>query len=217
MPSPEGKKPGRRAHEVTAEDRATVRRMAGAKHADIARVLGLSVPTLRKHFAADLAAGRAGADLFAATDAAPALPRRTARPGVGGRAPFRPDPSQRRRVMDLAAAGKPPATIARVLAISEPTLRKHFAEELATGAEKVEAEIIAAVMSKARGGNVSAQKHALHIIGQARLDTLEDALTHADKPRESVRPDTPGKKLQARLDAAEIIDTAHWAEHLRPN
>lgn len=214
MQAPERNKPGRRAYAPSDTERATVRRMAGARHADIAAVLGVSVPTLRKHFAPDLVAGKA-ADLFTA-EAAPPHPRQRERMAAGGRKAFAPDPYQRRRVMDLAACGKPASTIARVLGIAEPTLRKHFAEELVIGAEKVEADIIAALLAKARAGNVSALKEARAIISQARLDGIEAALGRAVEPSARfAKPDTPGKKLQANLEAAEVIQTADWAAHLR--
>lgn len=216
MQAPERKKPGRRAFIPSDADRETARRMAGARHLDIARVLGVSVPTLRKHFAAELAA-RADIDLFTA-EAAPRQPRerRHARPASGGRKAFRPDDYQRRRVRELAAFGKSPAVIARVIGVSEPTLRKHFAEELATGAERVEAEVLAALMSKARAGNVTALKEARALISQARLDTLEAALgAPATKTTAAAKPEPPGKKLQASLEAADVIETAPWAAHLR--
>lgn len=212
MEAPERKKPGRRAYQPSDDERATVTRMAGGRHIDIARVLGISVPTLRKVFRAELAATKPD-DLFTA-EAAPRAPRQ--RVPAGGRKAFRPEEHHRRRVRELAAVGRPPSAIARVLNISEPTLRKHFAEDLATGAERVEAEIVGALMSKARAGNVTAQREVLARIAQARLDSMEDALRAAPvaKP-EAQRPETPGKKLAASLQAADIIETAPWAEHLR--
>ena len=208
MPAPEGKKPGRRAFVPTDADRDAVRRMAGAKHRDIARVIGVSVPTLRKAFRDDLAAAK-GEDLFSA-EAAPRAP--STRPTAGGRRPFQPHDGQRRKVMELAAVGKPPSHIARVLGLSEPTLRKHFAEELEIGAEKIEAELVTALMAKARTGNTPAIQAARAMIAQARLDSIEAAMT-APAPK----PETPGKKMQASLDAAGVIETADWAQHLRPN
>lgn len=212
MQAPERNKPGRRAYVPSSAERDTVRRMAGASHASIASVIGVSVPTLRKAFRAELDEAKA-ADLFTA-EAAPRAPRQRA--AAGGRKPFRPEEHHRRRVRELAAVGRPPSAIARVLNISEPTLRKHFAEELATGAERVEAEIVAALMSKARSGNVTAQREVLSRIAQARLDNMEDALRAAPVAKPDVaRPETPGKKMQASLQAADIIQTAPWAEHLR--
>jgi len=208
MLAPEGKKPGRRAFVPSEADRDAVRRMVGAKHKDIARVIGISVPTLRKAFAADLAAAK-GEDLFSA-EAAPREP--SARPAAGGRRPFQPHDGHRRKVMELAAVGKPPSHIARVLGLSEPTVRKHFAEELEIGAEKIEAELVTALMAKARTGNTPAIQAARAMIAQARLDSMEAAISTP-----AAKPDTPGKKMQAGLDAASVIETADWAQHLRPN
>jgi AraC-like DNA-binding protein len=212
MEAPESKKPGRRAYVPTDESRAIVRRMAGARHADIAAVVGISVPTLRKVFRAELAAGKA-ADLF--TGDAPPPARAAPRKPVGGRKPFEPKAWDKRRVMELAATGKPASAIARVVGITEPTLRKHFATELATGAEMVEAELTTALMTKARAGSVAAIREARAILAQARLDGMESALRGQSMP--SAKPDTPGKKLQATLDAASVIENAAWAAHLRPN
>jgi AcrR family transcriptional regulator len=187
--------------------------MAGARHADIARVVGVSVPTLRKAFREELQAARGGAGLFD-----PALVPRIAQekalvPSAGGRRPFQPSEYQRRQVMELAAVGRPVRAIARALGFAEPTLRKHFAAELETGAERIEAEMLKALMSKARGGNVAAQKQVLQMIGAARLERMEAVLTQSPE----ARPDTPGKKLQAAIDAADIIQNTPILAHLRPH
>lgn len=211
MSGAEGNRPGRRAYVPADDDRAAVRRMAGMRHLDIAASLKISVPTLRKYFRAELNPESQAADLFAAPPSA-AKPSRRAAP-AGGRPAFQPHEGHRRQVMELAAVGKPAGQIARIIGISEPTLRKHFEPELATGAERVEAEVIRAMMSKARAGSVAAQREALAMIGQARLDRMESAISAAP----AARPDTPGKKLAAQLEAAQIIETATWAEHLRPH
>jgi predicted transcriptional regulator len=115
--------------------------------------------------------------------------------------------------MELAAVGRPVRAIARALGFAEPTLRKHFAAELETGAERIEAEMLKALMSKARGGNVAAQKQVLQMIGAARLERMEAVLTQSPE----ARPDTPGKKLQAAIDAADIIQNTPILAHLRPH
>lgn len=213
MEEPERKRAGRRAFVPSPESRETVRRMAGSRHADIAAAIQVSVPTLRKYFRAELHPAAPAADLFAAPPSPRLRPAPPAPAAATGRPPFTPHEGHRRQVMELAAVGKPATQIARILQISEPTLRKHFPIELATGAERVEAEVIRAIMAKARSGSVAAQREALAMISQARLDRMEAAVSAAP----TARPDTPGKKLQAYLDAAQVIETAEWADHIRPN
>lgn len=202
------KKPGRKAFEATPEQRATVARMAGATHAKIARVVGCSVVTLRKAFRDELRAPATG-ELFDAAPRSAVAPR----PAAGGRKSFTPTPDQRRRVMDLSAAGKSADAIARIIGVSEPTLRKHFAVEIETGADRVEAEIIETMLRKARAGNVGALKEAHAMLAQARLDRLERELGPQSPPRR----EAPGKKAQADIDAGEVLASGGWADVLRPN
>ena len=52
-----------------------------------------------------------------------------------------PDPGQRRQVEAMAAYGIPEADIARVIGIDAKTLRKHYRDELDTGATKATARV----------------------------------------------------------------------------
>jgi predicted transcriptional regulator len=206
--------PGRRAFAPSDDQRALVRRMAGAPLGKVAGVLGISVPTLRKAFAEDLKSD-AGAGLFdpeVARRMSVPIPRRIAA-AAGGRPVFRPSEGHRRQVMELASVGRPVKAIALAMGLSEPTLRKHFAAELETGAEKVEADIIRALIGKARGGSVAAQKHVLDMIGRARLDQMQASLSEPA----ATRAETPGKKLQAAIDAQEMIEGSELLAHLRIN
>lgn len=79
-----------------------------------------------------------------------------ARPGAG-RPPFRPTDDQRRQVEELAGLGLSQHEIALVIynpdrdgaPISEVTLRKHFAHELAVGAPRANAEVARRLYKKA--------------------------------------------------------------------
>lgn len=59
----------------------------------------------------------------------------------GGRPQFQPSDKQRGQVEAMTAYGIPQSEIARTVGISEPTLQKHFAEEIATGATKANAQV----------------------------------------------------------------------------
>ena len=80
-----------------------------------------------------------------------------------GRPPFRPTDEMRTIVETLSAAGFPAGRIASLVKnpatgrpVSEPTIRKHFATELATGAASVEALAAATLVEAMRRGSVPA-------------------------------------------------------------
>jgi hypothetical protein len=58
----------------------------------------------------------------------------------------------------MIACGESHETIARAIGCSDETLRKHFAEQLATGAATKRREVIAMLFASAKAGNVSAQR-----------------------------------------------------------
>ncbi|HUC70398.1 MAG TPA: hypothetical protein VMS01_04320 [Stellaceae bacterium] len=77
---------------------------------------------------------------------------------VTGRPPFKPTAKLRRAVEEMRACGEAQETIARAIGCSDETLRKHFANELATGHAVRRREVIGLLFQSARGGNVSAQR-----------------------------------------------------------
>jgi len=70
------------------------------------------------------------------------------------RPPFKPTDQQRADVARLAGLGFPQEDIARLIGITSPTLRKHFAEELETGRLHAVAEVAKTLYAKAMEGNV---------------------------------------------------------------
>jgi hypothetical protein len=58
-----------------------------------------------------------------------------------GRRAHKPDPTGRRQVEAMAAYGVPEGDIAQVLRIDAKTLRKHYRDELDTGAIKATAKV----------------------------------------------------------------------------
>lgn len=72
-----------------------------------------------------------------------------------------PTQQQRQNVTVMRANGEALPAIARHIGITEKTLRKHFAVELATGHDTVRAAIGGALVRAAVGGNVHAMKYWL--------------------------------------------------------
>lgn len=71
---------------------------------------------------------------------------------------FKPTPKQRHTVSVVAGAGVSHEEIAIGMGISRPTLEKHFAHELTTGAYQRRQEVLNAMFRAAKMGNVAAQK-----------------------------------------------------------
>jgi AcrR family transcriptional regulator len=209
-------KRGRAPFEPTDGQRATVREMAarGAEREAIAAAIGVSVPTLRKHFAAELADRMGSENLFTVADAeAPRqpAPARRKRAGAGGRKAWRPSDAERAKVRQWLALGMSPADVARRLGRTEPTVRRHFREEIATAQAVVEAELIDALMKSAKGGNVTAIRTALERLGQTKLAALEAELGKPAAPgRKEPKPEPIGKKMQAQLDARTAAQGTEW-------
>src|SRR4051812_15159870 len=78
---------------------------------------------------------------------------------TAGRPSHKPTAGHRDTVQTLAAAGVFQARIAEALQITWPTLRKHYADELANGRARKQMEILTALDKAAKAGSVSAMKH----------------------------------------------------------
>tara|TARA_R100000657_G_C4656002_1_gene100021 strand:+ start:214 stop:660 length:447 start_codon:yes stop_codon:yes gene_type:complete len=74
-----------------------------------------------------------------------------------GRPEYNRTESDAKNVEALVIAGVPQSRIARVLKISEPTLRKHYREELDISKAKANAIVSQALFKSAKDGNVTAQ------------------------------------------------------------
>lgn len=199
----ERRRPGRPAHEPTVATRAAVERMVAENRpvAEIAKEIGLSAPTLRAHYAVELARPRPQISFpFAGSGEAP---RRAGSPRAG-RPEHVPTEETRGRVEVLVAGGMPQWQIAAALGLSEPTLLKHYAVELDGGRAKRTAEVLEALYRAAvEDGNVSAQKAWL-----ARQTPIDEP----PAPKE----DPPGKKAAAQVAAMTAHQGTEW-ERLLPN
>ena len=75
-----------------------------------------------------------------------------------GRPQFQPTNEQREQCAILAAGRMSEENIAAALGVSRPTLRKHFAHELTTGAAQRNAAVLLALYETAVAGNVAAAR-----------------------------------------------------------
>lgn len=220
-------KAGRKAFVPDAEQRATVRRMASERlgHPVIAEEIGISVPTLRKVFAEELRDRISGGNLFAAAaEELPApqpAPPKAKRPGAGGRKSYRPSERDREKVEVLVGSGMSVEQIARAMAVTEPTLRKHYRTELETGALRKRGELLMALNRAALKGNVAALRESLAIMDRANLEALQDEVRgrgKAETPAPAAAApasDALGKKVQAEIDAHEVATGGDWADVIR--
>lgn len=200
----ERRRPGRPAHEPSAGTRRTVETMVreGKTVREIALAIGLSTPTLRAHYAEQLAAPRPQINFGFAEDG-----EKEKRPGSprAGRPEHVPTEETRQRVEILVAGGMAQWQIAAAIGVSEPVLRDRYATELEGGRSRRMAQVIEARFQAAIGGNVSAQNAWL-----SRHGPLEDA------PEEPAKTEPLGKKEAAQMAALTAHQNSDW-ENLLPN
>ena len=114
-----------------------------------------------------------------------------------GRPQFSPTAEQREQCAILAAGRMSEEDIASAFGISRPTLRKHFADELTTGAAQRNAAVLEQLYRTAMDGNVAALRLWL-----ARQADEQGAVL--------------GQKAQREADAADP-PPPEWANLLRPH
>lgn len=110
----------------------------------------------------------------------------------------KPTKKQRQEVAIAAGAGVSHEEMALGLGISRPTLEKHYAHELTTGAYRKRQEVLNAMFKAAKGGNVAAQKAYVAYTPRA-----------AAPPAEPELPE--GKKAQRQADAVTAQNGTEWA------
>ena len=74
-----------------------------------------------------------------------------------GRPEYQKTDEDAKNVEALTIAGVPQKLVSKILKISEPTLRKHYRDELDTSKAKANAVISQALFKNAKDGNVAAQ------------------------------------------------------------
>jgi len=106
-----------------------------------------------------------------------------------GSKPMKPTKTQRNDVMLYMACGLSEEGIAAVIGITRPTLRQHFAWELANGRAVKKAENYKRLQKAAEEGNVTAMKFLALQLDRGFAEDLPP------------KPPELGKKAQARVDA----------------
>ena len=222
------KKKGRAAFNPHDDQRRTVADLASRRieQVDIAAALGISVPTLRKYFATELATRLEPANLFAAASQSPAAqpaadplpiqpaPRKPRPPRADGRKRWRPTAAQREDAVLMIAANFRPEIIAKRLDVTVPTFRRVFRADLDTANEMKRAELVIAMQRTAKGGNITAQRHLYELLERAELERLDAEVKGApaaEKPSKAL-----GKKEQAAIDANEVMADPEWRDLLQP-
>jgi DNA-binding CsgD family transcriptional regulator len=210
MVSDRSQKLGRPSHEPTESTRRLVLNMRAQDRpiSAISVALGLSEPTVRLHYVAELLAARPQL-IFPFPDIPIHLVPR--RPRMqSGRPAHQPSDQTRERVEILIAGGMAQWQIAAALDLSEPTLREHYALELGCGKAKRTAQVVEALFRSATdGGNVSAQKAWL-----AMPRTLDTPPTEGVAQSDEHFP--LGKKEAAQRAALSITEGSGW-DGLLPN
>jgi predicted transcriptional regulator len=129
-----------------------------------------------------------------------------------GRPAFKPTALHRRRVEEYVCAGMSQDAIAKVLGISDETLRKHFTVELETGAQRRRAEVISLLFANARKGNVSAQKKLEEMskmaVAHVEFAGVDDQM--ATPPARPQKLQRVGKKEEAAEKAASMVQDDEW-------
>ena len=114
-----------------------------------------------------------------------------------GRKSHQPGEYTRRQVKTLAGMGIPVSDIASVIGISTPTLRKHYAEELAVGQIEANAKVAQSLFRQATGDrpNVAAAIFWLKCRGGWR-----EFPDPSEKPgKKEVKQEAAGKAVTGRF------------------
>ncbi len=211
---------GRPAFLPSEAERTLARAMAadGADDQAIADAIEVSLPTLRKHLAAELLDGRAikAPSLFGIDGAAqaeiltaPPLP-----PKRRGRPVYKPTQRDRDVVRMLAAAGISQDIIARRVGVSIPTLTRAYRDDLAAPRELARAQIIEQLHKQMMSGSTTAAEKLRGMIDEADLAAIEERRKAApvpDKPMASEKETVAKKVMQARR-AEQAGTEGKWAK-----
>lgn len=142
-------------------------------------------------------------------------------PREAGRPEHIPTDENRNKIMMLLVFGMTNAEIAKAVGVSQPTLRKHYLQQLAQrriARLQLDATRFAALYGKMLTGDVGANKE-LHKQLQDH-DRKELAKAYGSQaqsaPRKAAEPKA-GKKQQAKQDAQEVVaDAGDWGGDLVP-
>ena len=135
-------KRGRPSVEPTDDEKQKVKELLSAKAplADIASMVGHSIPWLRKYFARELKSGK--------------------KIEVAAKPEFKPRKGDHQKVERYIGCRMSPDQVARVIGCSVEDLQAHFAEQIATGEARTRANIIDALHDQMEEG-ISASTNRL--------------------------------------------------------
>ena len=196
---------GRPAYKPSDEQRSLVRELRGKDGSigGIAAALGISRNTLRKHFAEELKVSPAPAAVDQQLDLAGTHKIEVARPP--GRPEYEPTYREREDVRLWAADDWSEERMAQQLGIARETLRKHFADDIQYGADKVRTQALRDLARGSAQGKTGAS---------AKLLELTSMVAPPSGPKQDV-PDL-GKKAQAIVDAKTADHGTSWADLTTP-
>jgi crotonobetainyl-CoA:carnitine CoA-transferase CaiB-like acyl-CoA transferase len=144
-----------------------------------------------------------------------------------GRPAHRPDPVTRRQVEAMAAYGVPETDIGRVLSIDPKTLRKHYRDELDTGAIKANSRMAENLYKKAMGDGPQAvsatifwlktraqwrespQAHEVAVSNEFSEMSKDDLVTYLNRTMQKM-----GYEPLRRVPRGKPGDRARVIEHL---
>lgn len=124
-----------------------------------------------------------------------------------GRPPHKPTDEQRRMVEAMAGFGIPESKIALVIGITDPTLRLHYATEIARGAATVEAKLAGNLLRLSNGSDGTALKATIFA-----LTTRFGWSAYAPPPLPKEEP--IGKKAAAQIEAQTAHEDTGWGQLL---
>lgn len=124
----------------------------------------------------------------------------------------------RNKIMMLLVFGRTNAEIAKAIGVSQPTLRKHYLQQLQqrkVARLQLDATRFAAIYGKVLAGDVGASKELGKML--AEHDRKEMAAAFGQEPKKGKEP-KPGKKEQATQDAKDAAadDAGDWGSDLIP-
>lgn len=132
---------------------------------------------------------------------------------TAGRPAFEPTEDQRVEVERYLSCGMTEREIAHVLGISEPTLRKHFKDNLDFGLSRRRAQIVNKMYEMAEANNATIVKRLDEVTGGEVRATVADqfgAVQEDGTPRRA----RLGKKEVENLEAHTAGDGTEWGDDL---
>ena len=139
-------------------------------------------------------------------------------PRDAGRPEHVPSDENRNKIMMLLVFGRTNAEIAKAIGVSQPTLRKHYLQQLEQrkiARLQLDATRYAALYAKVLAGDVGANKELGKMLTEH--DRKEMAAAFGNEPRKG-KATKPGKKEQANQDAKDAAtdDAGDWGSDLIP-